>query len=121
MQICAGVHTYLTLGAISGNYYDNYRKNKDLIGSAFPYKDRPFTIQYQTWWDQFLDRDDKYCLTDEKRSKEMIINKPSVNRTEDLMQDCRDYTIPHTSGAFISFKDASMPTSTYFFLVINNQ
>jgi len=109
-----GVHTYLTLGAISGNYYDNYSKNKDLIGSAFPYKDRPFTIQYQTWWDQFLDRDDKYCLTDEQRSKEMIINRPFVNRAEDWMEDSRDYIIPHTSGAFISFKDASIPASTYF-------
>jgi len=109
-----GVHTYLTLGAISGQYYDTYNKNKDLIGSAFPYKDRPFTIQYQTWWDQFLDRDDKYCLTDEQRSKEMIINRPFVNRAQDWMEDSRDYIIPHTSGAFISFKDASIPTSTYF-------
>jgi hypothetical protein len=44
----------------------------------------------------------------------MIINRPFVNRAEDWMEDCRDYIIPHTSGAFISFKDASIPTSTYF-------
>ena len=109
-----GVHTYLTLGAISGNYYHNYQKNRDLIGSSFPYKDRPFTIQYQTWWNQFLNSDEKHVLTDEQRSKEMIVNRSFVNRAEDWMEDCRDYVIPHTSGAFISFKDASIPTSTYF-------
>ena len=103
-----GVHTYLTLGAISGHYYHNYQKNRDLIGSSFPYKDRPFTIQYQTWWNQFLNSDEKHVLTDEQHSKEMIINRPFVNRAEDWMEDCRDYIIPHTSGAFISFKDASI-------------
>lgn len=109
-----GVHTYLTLGAISGSYYKNYSENRDVIGSSFPYKDRPFTIQYQTWWNQFLDSDNNHILTDAQQSKEMLINRPFVNRAEDWMQDCRDYIIPHTSGAFISFKDASIPTSIYF-------
>ena len=109
-----GVHTYITLGAISGDYYAKYELPEGAIGSSFPYKDRPFTIQYQAWWDQFLDRDDKYCLTDKQREKEMLINRPYVNRAQDWIEDSRDYTIPHTSGAFISFKDSSIPTSTYF-------
>lgn len=109
-----GVHTYITLGAISGDYYTNYDDKRDCIGSSFPYKDRPFTIQYQTWWNQFLDRDDTSCINDEQKIKESSINRPFVNRAEDWMEASRDYHIPHTSGAFISFKDASIPTSTYF-------
>ncbi|PHS07295.1 MAG: hypothetical protein COA88_08985 [Kordia sp.] len=113
-----GVHTYLTLGAISGDYYDNY--NKNLIRSAFPYNHRPFTIQYQAWWNQFLDRDDKYCLTDEQRSKEMIMNRPFVNRAEDWMQDCRDYTIPHTSEHLSVLKMLLYQHLLIFLLAINN-
>jgi len=113
-SLAHGVHTYITLGAISGKYYNNYEQERDAIGSSFPYKNRPFTIQYQAWWDQFLDRDDNTCLTDEQQSKEMIQNRRFVNRAEDWMEDSRDYKIPHTGGAFISFKDASIPTSTYF-------
>ncbi|UTW66393.1 FAD-dependent oxidoreductase [bacterium SCSIO 12643] len=109
-----GVHTYITLGAISGNFYANYSQPEGSIGSSFPYKKRPFTIQYQAWWNQFLDRDDQSCLTPEEIEKEMIINRPFVNRAQDWIEDSRDYHIPHTSGAFISFKDSSIPTSTYF-------
>ncbi len=109
-----GLHTYITLGAISGKFYSDYLEGEEAIGSAFPYKKRPFTIQYQAWWNQFLDLDEKYCLTDEQVEKEMLINRPFVNRAQDWIEASRDYTIPHTSGAFISFKDSSIPTSTYF-------
>lgn len=109
-----GVHTYITLGAISGNFYENYSQPKGTIGSSFPYKKRPFIIQYQTWWNQFLDGDDKTIVSDKERVKEMLINRQYTNRALDWMEDSRDYVIPHTSGAFISFKDASIPTSTYF-------
>ncbi|MCO6427920.1 BBE domain-containing protein [Nitrosomonas communis] len=37
-----------------------------------------------------------------------------LNRALDWMDICRDYDIPNTSGAFISFKDSSVPTRTYF-------
>ncbi|HCQ15610.1 MAG TPA: FAD-binding protein, partial [Cryomorphaceae bacterium] len=36
------------------------------------------------------------------------------NRALDWMEVARDYDIPNTSGAFISFKDSSIPTRTYF-------
>jgi hypothetical protein len=109
-----GVHTYITLGAISGNYYAHYSQPKGTIGSSFPYKNRPFTIQYQAWWNQFLDGDDQSCLPADEIEKEMIVNRPFVNRAQDWIEASRDYSIPHTSGAFISFKDSSIPTSTYF-------
>ena len=37
-----------------------------------------------------------------------------TNRALDWMEVARDYNIPNTSGAFISFKDSSIPTKTYF-------
>ena len=37
-----------------------------------------------------------------------------TNRALDWMQVARDFDIPNTSGSFISFKDSSIPTKTYF-------
>ena len=45
-----GVQAYCTLGAISGPYYYNRDPEKEKEHSAFPYFDRPYTIQYQVWW-----------------------------------------------------------------------
>ena len=42
----------------------------------------------------------------------MVYNR--TNRALDWMEVARDFDIPHTSGAFISFKDDSIPTKTYF-------
>ena len=109
-----GVKTYITLGAISGAYYNDYDNRRDTLGSAFPYKNRLFTIQYQTWWNQFLNSDREQTVSDEKRKEETITNRKFYNRAEDWMEDCRDAIIPNTGGAFISFKDSSIPTSTYF-------
>lgn len=93
-----GLNQYTTLGAIVGDYY---KTNLDGEGSSFPYKDKLYTIQYQTWWNaDIADQiDEVYTRT---------------NRALDWMEVVRDYTIPNTSGAFISFKDISIPTETYF-------
>jgi hypothetical protein len=93
-----GLNQYTTLGAIVGDYY---KTNLDGEGSSFPYKDKLYTIQYQTWWNaDIADQiDEVYTRT---------------NRALDWMEVARDYTIPNTSGAFISFKDISIPTETYF-------
>ncbi|MBO6660030.1 MAG: FAD-dependent oxidoreductase [Roseivirga sp.] len=97
-----GLFTYVTLGAIVGDYY---RENPEGGNSAFPYKDKLYTIQYQTWWN-----------THESEAKEKqnnyVYNR--TNRALDWMEVARDYNIPNTSGAFISFKDSSIPTKTYF-------
>ncbi len=97
--------TYITLGAITGNYYQHVITPEQKTKSAFPYKDKLFTIQYQTWWNET-----------EEQKKEGQNNHvyTRINRALDWMDVCRDYDIPNTSGAFISFKDSSVPTRTYF-------
>lgn len=99
-----GLFSYITLGAINGRYYKNITPAQ-AIHSAFPYKDRLYTIQYQTWWNE---KDKQKAKGENNR----VYNR--VNRALDWMEVCRDYNIPNTSGAFISFKDSSVPTKTYF-------
>jgi hypothetical protein len=97
-----GLFTYVTLGAIVGDYY---RNNADSAKSAFPYKDKLYTIQYQTWWN-----------TDDKH-REQYQDSPvyaNINRAMDWIDAVRNHLIPNTSGAFISFKDNGVPTSVYF-------
>jgi hypothetical protein len=99
-----GLFTYITLGAIVGEFYDHMSeeaKNR----SAFPYKDKAYTIQYQTWWNTEL-------LQKEHEQDNEVYTR--TNRALDWMQVCRDYEIENSGGAFISFKDASIPTKTYF-------
>lgn len=99
-----GLFTYITLGAITGKYYQEItpeQKEK----SSFPYKEKLYTIQYQTWWNE--KKEEKM-----KRTNNMVYN--NVNRALDWMDECRDYNIPNTSGAFISFKDSSVKTKVYF-------
>lgn len=97
-----GLNAYFTLGAISGEYYKNYdhKANEFPQGSSFPYKKCYYTIQYQAWWDS------------EGAEKPAV--QPYVNRAIDWLEVCRNYDIPGTYGAFISFKDDSIPTRVYF-------
>ena len=44
-----GLFTYVTLRAIIGDFY-NTRINE--TNSAFPYKEKLYTIQYQCWWNK---------------------------------------------------------------------
>ena len=99
-----GLFSYVTLGAISGRFYQD-EKIVEKLNSAFPYKDKQYTIQYQTWWNEDLDK------KDEGQNNEVY---DRTNRALDWMQVCRDAEIANTSGAFISFKDSSIPTKTYF-------
>ncbi len=99
-----GLFTYITLGAITGKYYQSIAEEQKLA-SAFPYKDRLYTIQYQTWWNE----KGKQKI---KGDNNKVYNR--VNRALDWMEVCRDFDIPNTSGSFISFKDSSVPTKTYF-------
>jgi hypothetical protein len=99
-----GLFTYITLGAIVGKYYRNL-SDQAKAASSFPYKDKAYTIQYQTWWNE------KAAEKAEDTNND-VYNR--VNRALDWMDVCRDYRIPNTSGAFISFKDSSVPTRTYF-------
>ncbi|WP_053002321.1 FAD-binding protein [Kordia jejudonensis] len=99
-----GLFTYITLGAIAGEFYDNMSEEAKKR-SAFPYKNNAYTIQYQTWWNTEL-------LQKEQEQDNVVYNR--TNRALDWMQVCRDFTIENSGGAFISFKDASIPTKTYF-------
>ena len=104
--IKAHLHTYVTLGAISGDFYANvYDYPSFPNGSAFPYKKRPYTIQYQAWWNE--EEEDK------KAGEKYHVNN-YVNQAMDWIAECRGNYFPQTSGAFISFKDNSIPTRTYF-------
>lgn len=96
-----GLSAYFTLGAITGEYYKNYNYNANEFpkGSAFPYKKCYYTVQYQLWWN-------------DKGINPKV--QPYVNRGIDWLERCRDYEIPGTYGAFISFKDDSIPTRVYF-------
>jgi len=99
-----GLFTYVTLGAITGDYYRTM-SSEEQSKSAFPYKDKQYTIQYQVWWNEPLIK------------KEELQDNPvytRVNRALDWIEVSRDFFIPNTSGAFISFKDSSIPTKTYF-------
>jgi len=97
-----GLFTYITLGAISGIFYQDETKE---LESAFPYKNKQYTIQYQTWWNESLERK-------EEGKNNFVYDR--INQALDWMQVCRDFNIPNTSGAFISFKDSSIPTEVYF-------
>lgn len=108
-----GVLAYCTLGAISGEFYREYNPWEHRLGSAFPYKNRPYTIQYQAWWDtheeEFPTLTTQQDGTLEKEGVNMY-----TNRAMDWIEDTRKAHFPQTSGAFISFKDAGVPTKTYF-------
>jgi hypothetical protein len=101
-----GLFTYVTLGAIVGDYY---RQNADKAdNSAFPYKDKLYTIQYQTWWNE---SDKEHQFPEPSQSEPVYEN---INRAMDWIDAARNFDIPNTSGAFISFKDIAIPVSTYF-------
>ena len=99
-----GLFTYVTLGAITGDYYRTMGEEQKRR-SAFPYKDRQYTIQYQTWWNNALQ--EKQQLQDSQ-----VFTR--INRALDWIDASRNYDIPNTSGAFISFKDKAIPTDVYF-------
>lgn len=97
-----GMNTYFTLGAMTGSYYRDYDFNANQFpqGSSFAFKKCFYTVQYQAWWDN------------DGRENPKV--QPYVNRALDWLEACRDYEIPATYGAFISFKDSSIPTRVYF-------
>jgi hypothetical protein len=100
-----GLFSYVTLGAISGPFYKDETVEAAKERMAFPYATYQYTIQYQTWWNEKADQ------------KALGQNNPVfnyVNRALDWMEVCRDTEIVGTKGAFISFKDSSIPTKTYF-------
>jgi hypothetical protein len=101
----AGIHTYVTLGAIWGPFYKSYNRLDHPLGSAFPYKERPYTIQYQCWWDE---------SEEDKAHGKMYHVHRYVNRALDWIDQSRQRAFPQTKGAFISFKDSSVPTREYF-------
>jgi hypothetical protein len=100
-----GLFTYVTLGAIAGEYYQKVNEGIIADNSAFPYKDKKFIIQYQTWWNLEL-------AQKEELQDNAVYTR--TNRALDWMEASRDFVIPNTDGAFISFKDNSIPTETYF-------
>jgi hypothetical protein len=107
------ISAYITLGAISGQYYDEKASltAAQQVDVSFPYQDSAFTIQYQAWWDQPTGEN---CSLGQQTQDKLIATRFSSNRAQDWIETCRSFAIPHTKGAFISFKDASVTTSDYF-------
>ncbi|PAJ76386.1 hypothetical protein CJF42_00355 [Pseudoalteromonas sp. NBT06-2] len=107
------IEAYITLGAISGKFYAEKQNlpEPERIKISFPYQDRAFTIQYQAWWNQ---SSGKYCEMSPETKEQKIPTRFHENRAQDWIETCREFHIPHTSGSFISFKDASVPTKDYF-------
>ena len=106
------ISAYITLGAISGQYYKNKSDHPDnFIHTAFPYSDRAFTIQYQAWWDQPTD---KNCTLNLEAKSKLIDTRFYENRAQDWIEAARSFPLSNTCGSFISFKDSSIPTSCYF-------
>ena len=97
-----GLFNYVTLGAIVGDFYT--QKGEE-TNSAFPYKDKLYTIQYQCWWNTEIEEKEEF-------QDNFVYDR--TNRALDWIEASRDFDIPNTSGAFISFKDSSIPTKTYF-------
>lgn len=113
----AGIECYVTLGAISGPYYKDYYINPDVIGSAFPYKNRPYTIQYQAWWDKHeLVNKDKQGPNKTGDAPFLAPSpaNPYSNAAQDWIDEARQRKFPQTKGSFISFKDGAVPTEEYF-------
>ncbi|MFC3031551.1 FAD-binding protein [Pseudoalteromonas fenneropenaei] len=100
-----GLFCYVTLGAITGPYYQENPNGDSELGVAFPYQDCQYTIQYQTWWNELV--------TFKQEGQNNLVYQ-YTNRAMDWIEVCRDTPINNTYGAFISFKDASIPTQTYF-------
>ncbi|WP_221796581.1 FAD-binding oxidoreductase [Oceanobacter mangrovi] len=98
----SGLYSYVTLGAIDGDFYRNQQQLSEM---AFPYRRCQYTIQYQTWWNESL------RLKIEQQNNDVYVD---TNRAMDWIDACRDAEIQGTYGAFISFKDASIPTEVYF-------
>lgn len=113
-----GVQQYITILAIAGPFYQHYKQVG--IGCAFPYRDRPFFLQFQAWWNQFLDSKGNPVMDQAQDDMQDIINQAIVenrmrsNIAEDWIEACRDADIPGSGGAFISFKDDAVKTSQYF-------
>lgn len=99
-----GLFTYVTLNAIAGDFYRKISESQQKQ-SAFPYKEKAYIIQYQAWWNAELE--EKAQLHDNS-----VYTR--INRALDWIDACRDADIPNTSGAFISYKDKTIPTSVYF-------
>jgi len=98
----AHVHTYVTLGAICGNFYGpNFQKQTFPKGVSFPYQQRPYTIQYQVWWN-------------ETEADRQHYDPEKVDMAMQWISEARDFEFPQTSGSFISFKDAEIPIQNYF-------
>ena len=111
------MNQYITIGAIIGPfYYQRPAPKPDEIKSAFPYPDRLFTLQFQSWWDQYLDHlgNLRQGVTEQKAKQISVHNRLWANRGEDWIEACRNADIPHTGNAFISFKDDAVKTDTYF-------
>ncbi len=112
----SNISCYITLGAIHGDFYATEEARKvSALNCAFPYQARPFTIQYQTWWDMPTRKaEDGACVLEGATAEKVVQTRKFVNRALDWMEECRDYQIDKTKGSFISFKDASVPTKNYF-------
>ncbi|NRA52961.1 MAG: FAD-binding protein [Gammaproteobacteria bacterium] len=100
-----GLFSYVTLGAITGQYYQKHPQGMSAIGVAFPYQQCLYTIQYQTWWNESIKNKIEF------QDSDVFVDS---NRAMDWISEARNIEIAGAGGAFISFKDASIATHVYF-------
>lgn len=111
-----GLFSYVTLGAITGSYYQDMNIQQEnacqgpdkidgVLGVAFPYRPCQYTIQFQTWWNESI-----------KNKIELQTNEVFVdtNRAMDWIDVSQASEIEGAYGAFISFKDPGIATKVYF-------
>jgi FAD binding domain len=110
------VRQYITIGAITGPFYSQRKPAPNEIGSAFPYPDRLFTLQFQSWWDQYRKPDGGLLdgVTEQQARQISVDNRLWANHAENWIEACRNADIPHSGNAFISFKDDAVRTDMYF-------
>jgi hypothetical protein len=78
---------YLSLHCMGGNIDSDPNRAREW--SCFPYRDKPFMLQYQAWW---ANKDDK----------------PLGGRCLDWVRNFRETMKPHTEGSFINFPDKDL-------------
>lgn len=66
-------------------------------GRAFPYNDKAYMLQFQSWWN-YPEGEAKSCIVDRERQQVYI----------DWVKNFRESLKPHIEGAFINFVDKDL-------------
>jgi len=91
-QYSPWVRSYMTFHSMGGAI-----ANEPKGGTAFPFRKKPFMLQFQSWWN-YPENDAKSCIVDRERQQVYI----------DWVKNFRECLKPHVEGAFINFVDKEL-------------